>query len=809
MPKETSRYDDLVFQATDRLKSDPQLLNRMLDRLLAFPGPESPSPFSGFVAEGEQLLRPFKVERWQGQERSGRVTAADLSVAKASSFDLDTHTTEDDFLVIISRRPMTEKAVDNWLKKERPADPRIVVWAPAELKDDERATLAGVLAHLRVADENPQTGYGKQGLREFKRESYRAYAVLQGIYGRGVAKTSRTSINISLVGGVQGALAAMASEALDTCYRSREIDFGNRKFDTPNAVKLINGLVKLGVAVSEGDVLWSAVENFAAPLGLVRREAPKRLDPSDSQFYLAIRKKVEDRAGAGIDVRTVYNWFTGYNPEDGKESAGLTRRMVDIYLLCLAQQGVIRITPPKGAKPIDRATIKAIDFRPDVLRSLARIELPRALDNFEIFAPYLEILSGKPGSLGPKYDKASADDALTLIWTQNWLDRSVLDRIDRDVRELFSALAKPDKTPFDDLLLYWMEFSEEARPAAYQEEEVFNSLCRAILRAAGVSQVEDLTPDHLTRFRENHRLLAELRESFAKTSLLLIRAAKLASAPLPEKKAFREIEQAQRDLLKELEQPQDLILNPDTVNTRLTPRLATLEEPYAEAYLAELVRLASIQDQLQHVQGQAERSSELQALKDFADELPEARSLLERAREKLRSAPAKLRKSPEDRDKAEKEVRQEGKVKDLQNEDLTLRRLSRECDTRLEAEQFLSAIPAQAILEFAAFLTSPGVFEQLKTVQPQPPELTEILAAASAKEVAEALLTSPKKNRPSLAKLLKALLGKKRAKTVALRAFAPKTDIVWEKADIARVVSEFDAYLTSQWEDGVYLKIEN
>src|ERR1019366_6740669 len=108
-----------------------------------------------------------------------------------------------------------------------------------------------------------------------------------------------------------------------TCYKSRTIDFGNRKFDGANAVKLINGLVKRGVSVSEGDVLWSAIENFAGPLDLVRPEAQKRLDPSGSDFYQDIRKKIEKQGGAGIDLKTVYNWFTGYNKPDGIESAGL------------------------------------------------------------------------------------------------------------------------------------------------------------------------------------------------------------------------------------------------------------------------------------------------------------------------------------------------------------------------------------------------------------------------------------------------------------------------------------------------------
>ena len=133
--------------------------------------------------------------------------------------------------------------------------------------------------------------------------------------------------------------------------------------------------------------MWSAVENFAGPLGLVRPEMPNRLDSSGSSFYQAIRKRVEERGSAGIEVRTVDDWFTGYNAEDGKESPGLTRRLVDIYLLCLAQQGVIRISYGKHGQWIDRATIGAIDFKPETLRSLGRIELPRPLDDWPLFSP--------------------------------------------------------------------------------------------------------------------------------------------------------------------------------------------------------------------------------------------------------------------------------------------------------------------------------------------------------------------------------------------------------------------------------------
>ena len=138
---------------------------------------------------------------------------------------------------------------------------------------------------------------------------------------------------------------------------------------------------------------------------------------------------MEERGGAGIDVRTVYNWFTGYNADDGQESPGLTRRMIDVFLLSLAQQGVIRISHGKRGEWIDRSTIAGIDFKPEVLRNLGRIELPRALEDWQVFCPYLETLVGyADGTLPTRYDKAWADEALKSLWESHWPQWSEIQR---------------------------------------------------------------------------------------------------------------------------------------------------------------------------------------------------------------------------------------------------------------------------------------------------------------------------------------------------------------------------------------------
>lgn len=808
LPKETSQYDDLVHAATERLKNDPQLLWQKIDRIISYADSDAPSDFAGIVPAEDGRLAPFKLERWHGQERSGRVTIADLTRVKASHFEVDTHGNEDDFLVILARRPIKEKDVTHFLKDS--TDPRLIVWAPADVRDEERLTLASVLAHLLVEEENKDTNVAREALKAYKRDARRAYNVLLSLYLRGIAKTTRTSLAVSPIGGVQGAVEAMASEALDTCYKSRHIDFGNRKFDAQGAVKLINGLVKRGKAVSEGDQLWSAVENFAPSLELVRAGNIKRLDPADSEFYKSIRKRVEERGGLGLDIKTVYNWFTGYDPKDGQESPGLTRRMVDIYLLCLAQQGIIRIVFGKKGEWIDRSTIAGIEFKPEHLRGMSRVELPRPLEDWEIFYPYLEILLGySDGTLGPKYDKAAADEALKSLWESHWLEHALIERMDNDIRSLFDLLGSAHENPYEDVLIYWLNFADEPRPEQFNELEVFNAIRRAVVDISEVTETTDLKPDHFDRFKSNYGLFQELRTSFDKTSLILIRAAKLSSVPIPEGKKYKDIGRAQKEVLAELKKASELILSPDTVTTRLEPRLTQLEDAYIPAYLDELMNLSNLQKELEEVADQVERSEEILALKDFIPDAPEAKRIIDQCHDNLCIMPPRLRKGFEDREKAKTDVKREGTIKSIiNNEGLSLRKLVEECAARQEIIDSLQNMPKNAISRFAAFLQTPGVVEGLQRIEKPVPVISQIISAKKAQDIAEILLMMNQQERKALAKQLKTVLGGKSVKTVRLQSFDPETNLIWEAGDIDTVVNEFRDYLESQWEDGCYIKVE-
>ena len=73
---------------------------------------------------------------------------------------------EDDFLVVLARRAMAEKDVDKLLRKgAKVVDPRVVLWAPAEISDAERTTVATVASYLLVADEHRDTPFAKTAER--------------------------------------------------------------------------------------------------------------------------------------------------------------------------------------------------------------------------------------------------------------------------------------------------------------------------------------------------------------------------------------------------------------------------------------------------------------------------------------------------------------------------------------------------------------------------------------------------------------------------------------------------------------------
>src|SRR5262249_18266292 len=126
------------------------------------------------------------------------------------------------------------------------------------------------------------------------------------------------------------------------------------------------------------------------------------------------KKLVDD--GQAMKMETLYKNFMGLGGPDNKDF-GLTRRMIQIYLLCLAREGRIRIgLGPRSGLPwghIDFANIAEIEFSAAVLAALTEVQKLAQPENWETLRPYAEKLLDK--SIHATYDESAiAEDRKSL-----------------------------------------------------------------------------------------------------------------------------------------------------------------------------------------------------------------------------------------------------------------------------------------------------------------------------------------------------------------------------------------------------------
>src|SRR5262249_23643169 len=143
------------------------------DKLLDYSeGPSS--PFNAY--RGNALSKAEIV--WHGQERIGQVGFRDLTI-KGHAPVPDTASSEHDFVTILSRRAISDKDAQVYLKTDdKNPDPRVIVWTPTELSDDQKAQLISVLAYLKVVDDYRGTKHEKEARGNFQLHCDRVFDLL-------------------------------------------------------------------------------------------------------------------------------------------------------------------------------------------------------------------------------------------------------------------------------------------------------------------------------------------------------------------------------------------------------------------------------------------------------------------------------------------------------------------------------------------------------------------------------------------------------------------------------------------------------
>ena len=113
-----------------------------------------------------------------------------------------------------------------------------------------------------------------------------------------------------------------------------------------------------------------------------------------------------------IPLEAIFKNFSGINGPDGKHY-GLSKRIIQIYLLCLVRTGKIRIhMGPKNPLPeasIDYTNLDTIEFSTKIVEAMGELQRIARPENWDVLRPYAEKI------LGETIPETADDAAVTLF----------------------------------------------------------------------------------------------------------------------------------------------------------------------------------------------------------------------------------------------------------------------------------------------------------------------------------------------------------------------------------------------------------
>jgi len=285
-------------------------------------------------------------------------------------------------------------------------DPRVILWTPAELSKEEHDRLLDFAAYRKlVSDWQGKDAEDAVAVINWVNEALstdmgKIAKIVEGAYGRGrIDALNNSQMQFHVAGELTNILAPIVNRVLSSVYISKNIKFDPPfQFRKEEGAKVINGIVKTG-SIPKGakpNQNISAAQNFGFGLKIMKKSAERQLDTADNPYVKDVWDFINDKLadeGQSMKIETLYKNFMGVG---GPKDYGLTRRMVQIYLLCLVQQGKIRmeVGPKSGIQDttIDYSSIANVDFSAKVLDSLATVKKVAKPENWDVLHPYAEKL---------------------------------------------------------------------------------------------------------------------------------------------------------------------------------------------------------------------------------------------------------------------------------------------------------------------------------------------------------------------------------------------------------------------------------
>ena len=466
------------------------------------------SIFGGIAPQGQQEV---SIE-WHRRLIKGRVLMRDL-VHEAGSRgvlpSVNSSETDLDFVVFVSSRP-ADALLDGLIAAK--GDPRIIFWTPDTLTDGEHALLLDYAAYrIMVTEWRAQETQKGQEVMAWVRERLQGakgpiHNIVPASYGRGrMAALDHGSVPFACQGELSAIVAPVVGRLLDDVYVSKELVFDGAPapLDDTNIINVMNGIVRTG-EIPRGtrpDRYTSAAQNYGFGLKIMRPPNDRVLDLSDCRYTRDMLAWIEEKlpdATASMPVSALYKNFQGIGGPNGVHY-GLSKRLVQLYLLCLVREGHVRVEVSGRSlfgEYLDYANLDETDLRANVLDTMQVVRRLQAPEGWEVLAPYVAALLDDETILSAQQD-AEIQDAVTrlLQWREEQLPRA------RELREgLANLLADLGATDsLDERLGAWEAFLSAPVPEEEPLLHVRHALAQAFgyevyeRDAAAQDEVDDLT----------------------------------------------------------------------------------------------------------------------------------------------------------------------------------------------------------------------------------------------------------------------------------------------------------------------------
>lgn len=775
----TRDYQDIYEEAKRELSEKEALFRRYYGRLLVWKDDER-KQYGLFSDLPQDHLTPGDFF-WHNHERRGRVGLMDLTDPdKIFLPELNTPETDDDFLFIASKYNIAEEQTKTILDKAK--ENKAAIWIPRSLTKQEKEDLIRILAFLKIKEDfqGKQAEVVEWAKKNVREDIPRALKIVESLFAGGTAVSISILFQPGTQGGFQGAFTRVAGQMLDNIYASKIIDCP-RQFKRDDAAKLINGIIRYGEIKETKGANASAADNFSLSFGLAKTDNSKKLDPTSSPFYLKMFKFIQESDVSRFPMRTFYKRYVG-----GEN--GLTRKMVDVYLMALVQSGVLTAALKDG-KQIDRSNIQELEFTTTLLNNLSEMTKPKAPEFWDKILPFACTMIGE--SIPETYDDRITSDIIKkvrdLFEEHRAASKGMMSRVDA----FYGEISRNNQ--FGEMLKHFCNLFSEDISECTREESVARI-------AKGLTtylrkEVVDTDKVDIENFGREWLQYKGLFTTFDKVKDTVRAALRYAEVSLPDDKGYLSLKKKIESLGKELVDIAPFLLDETEYVTKLKPAFKNVKEIYFDLYREVHSKILLSSDELKKKIELTKTSKDWVIVKVFSQHIAPLKGI-EQAAEKSLQTLSNLAIKCEIRDEKNlSRVLESGPVCNCQ---LTFASASERMKEIKKGAEDVIKTPIVFLDLLADFLLKDEV--KLKISKSEDKKLTAIGKADTRESLQETLRSYSEKDLIQVAVKINALLGDVRIKHVPITSFRPKNRLI-SKDEIEFVSEEFKTFVKSHFKE--------